>query len=71
MPDGPKIPVQKQARRHRPALIAIVVAILIAILALIVFGGADEPAVTTVEPTTQTTPAPDSSLPPETPATTN
>ena len=56
MSEGPDAPVEKQARNHAPALIGMVVAVLVVILALFIFGVfdsedvSDEETVTTSEP---------------------
>ena len=54
MAHPPEQPVEKQARRHSPALIAIVVAVVLVIIAFFVFGGSDPEAITE-EPTANTT----------------
>ncbi|WBU59546.1 hypothetical protein [Paracoccus albus] len=54
MAHPPEQPVEKQARRHFPALIAIIVAVVLVIIAFLVFGGTDPEAITE-EPTANTT----------------
>ncbi|NHF73382.1 hypothetical protein [Paracoccus xiamenensis] len=61
MAQPPDQPVQKQARRHSPAVIAIVVALVVVVIAWIVFGSSepetmtDEPTATSAEPAAGTT----------------
>lgn len=57
MSSDPNQPVERQARKHVPALIAIVVALLVAAVAVLVFGGT-EPEEVSDEPTANTTTEP-------------
>ena len=58
MPQGSGDPAEKQARNHKPALIAIAVALLVAVLAFVFFGATD-PAEITDSPTAGAESAPE------------